>query len=117
MTSGTNTETGRGTVECDVLKDGEWGEMPTMKKPRASAASSMTSKGMWVSAGRNTFSIEDLRSTEFLSDGKWELGPDLPQKLYGHCQVTAGDDVYIFGMYLCQRKGVKKTSEPTLAKL
>jgi len=94
---GTNTETGYGTVECDVLKDGEWGEMPTMIKPRASAASSMTGKGMWVSAGRDTSSIEDLRSTEFLSEGKWELGPDLPKKLYGHCQVTAGSDVYIFG--------------------
>jgi len=94
---GTDTETGYGTVECDVLKNGEWGEMPGMNKPRASAAASMTSKGMWVSAGRNTFSIEDLRSTEFLTEGKWIPGPDLPQKLYGHCQVTAGSDVFIFG--------------------
>jgi len=94
---GTNTDTGLGTVECDVLQNGEWGEMPTMNKVRASAAASMTSKGMWVSAGRDTFGGGDHRSTELLTEGKWVPGPDLPQKLYGHCQVTAGSDVFIFG--------------------
>ena len=38
-------------------------------------------------------------TTEFFRNGKWTLGPDMPSRRWGHCQVLLGDTVYVVGGY------------------
>jgi len=83
------------TNECNVLKDGKWTSMPSMSTPRGLAAASMTSKGWLVSGGVLEYQL--LNTTELFSNNEWSAGPVLPHVMQGHCQVTVGSHVYIFG--------------------
>merc|ERR1712086_1107615 len=82
---------------------GRWLPEPGMLEKRAYAASSYwPGHGLLVTGGRNGYVT--LSSTEYLSTssahGQWTPGPDLPEGIAGHCQVTAGPDVIITGGFV-----------------
>ena len=76
--------------------------MPSLKRTRQNAASSMSRKGLLVTGGRSEGVCKKVRKTSEILDttGLWVEGPSLPQPTFYHCQVTVDSDVYVLGMFL-----------------
>ena len=75
-----------------------------MIRPRYGAESSTSPRGLFLTGGRIEKSLKNrtlpfLNTSEILVDGIWEPGPDLPSRLFEHCQVTVGQTIYIAGIY------------------
>ena len=83
---------------CEYLCAGKWRPFPNMTSLRTGGASSGSSSGWFVTGGYNDAKV--LNTTEvYTSENGWQVGPDLPTTLYGHCQLTVGETVYIIGIY------------------
>jgi len=83
--------------KCFTLYNGAWVShiTPNMLNRRSYAAASWTKKGLFVTGG---YSDNWYAYTEYLTEeGEWVYGPDLPDPMGGHCQLTVGSDVYILG--------------------
>ena len=61
------------------------------------AISTWPGHGLLVTGGTNRDGV--LTSTAYLStSGQWTRGPELPEKITSHCQVTVGSDIIIAGI-------------------
>lgn len=85
------------TSDCYALIGGVWTQQASMGDAVQSSAISETTKGPLRSGGKDD--ITSVSTTEYFQSGEWVRGPDLPDRLYGHCQVTIGSTVYIAGIF------------------
>ena len=83
---------GSGT-QCYTLVDGSWELVAQTQINRESSAMSNVGERIWITGG-TTY----LDSTEIVNaDGMVSAGPNLQEKMRGHCQVTHDDTTFIIG--------------------
>ena len=82
---------------CHLLDEGTWQSQPSMKIKRSFAAASVTESGKMIVTGGCNNENGCLLSTEIFASGQWEDGPELPVKMYRHCQVTSNAGVIVAG--------------------
>ena len=95
--------TGSDTNECYTLDNGEW--KPTSQNlqiERYSHAASNIGNNIWITGGHDGHEgSQILSSSEIMHpDGKITPGPELPQGIYGHCQISHGQITLIIGKYI-----------------
>jgi len=87
--------------ECFTLYNGKWvsGITPNMLRKREDGAASWTKKGLFVTGGYSSSDYWHAYTEYLTEEGVWVYGPELPDSMGGHCQLTVGADVYILGGY------------------
>merc|ERR1712179_503773 len=85
--------------KCFTLHNGAWVShiTPNMLNRRSYGAASWTKKGLFVTGGYNGGNNWHAYTEYLTEEGEWVYGPDLPDRMGGHCQLTVGSDVYILG--------------------
>lgn len=81
---------------CYSLHHGSWWLQQPLSSNRRYAAASLSPLGLMVTGGWD--GVSRLSTTEVLSPTKgWMPGPDLPEPVYKHCQISIGSVVIIIG--------------------
>ena len=87
------------SVKVDTLPDlSDWLEEPDLNIARSRhSAGILQSPGGFAYVVAGGFNGEYLRTTEFLIDGAWQFGPDLPQALCCAGSYTNEDGFFVIG--------------------
>merc|ERR1711892_1186463 len=86
---------GYAMTTCWMLETGGWVDMQ-QEFDRYWAGSSLFGTSYLVTGGR-TQAGTVLPTTQILSEDQWRDGPELPQPVYGHCQVEMDGAAYSIG--------------------